>query len=719
MPGLSCTDCLVFFRFLLVLGLIMLPLRASLSFLLLLALLTAARPGLAAGQASISLAAAPDVIYADGKSSTVITATVTDSGGHAAPDGTSVRFTTTLGTLTPDTASTTSGVARVSLTSVSTAGTAKVTAAAFGSGLQGTSASGASVEFTADRESLFDKDARWIRIDCPQYLIYSADTRIIEAQGKNRSAHLDYKALDITADSLQVDLQTQSVLAKNAVLQRGRHTMRASEIRYDLLTSSGTAILAGTAEAVTVTGSNLETMQQPVDPAQLPLLSNPYRFVDLSASRVVVSARAITADPYTQLQFRRATIYSDGRKLLSLMYHVMPVNSDQIFGQQLVGVGSAGVYVNVPFYYNVTTHSRGTIYLRNSAVSGASIGSSLSTGASFFGNQAARHGMALDLEQSYDVGHTGSGQLLVTGITRSEWGAQWNHTQRLDDQTSSYFLVDYPEHRSLYATSSVSRQFSGFSLNVSASGSRDPGNGGYSASSATVNTYLQTNPHMVGHSGLNYTTDLSEQQGQLVETSPSSGRITTPISTTSADVRFFTAPVRLDKRTQLTDSVSVGQAFGGARHSFAPTVAANLGLSRTFRKTDLLTLNYSFSYDPLLSQLGTSSSGLNPLQALLQSTTQQRITATYSATLLPRVNVSFSGSYGLPLNDRSLFTTAQYRINPDWGVGVAASLEHYITDNYQDIEYSVSRRILGRDLTFYYSTRTKKINFDFAGIGFH
>jgi hypothetical protein len=684
---------------------------------LLTALTVCVRPAHAAGQASINLSAAPDVIYADGKSSTVITATVQDSGGHPAPDGTSVRFTTTLGTLTPDTATTTSGVARVSLTSVSTAGTAKVTAAAFGSGLEGASPAGASVEFTADRESLFDKDARWIRIDCPQYLIYSADTHIVEADGENRSAHLDYKALDITADALQVDLKTQTVLARNAVLQRGRHTVRASEVRYDLLTASGTAILADTAEAVTVTGSDLDAVQQPIDPAQLPLINNPYRFVSLADSRVVVSARAITADPNDQIQFRRATIYSDGRKLLSVAYHVMPMNTDQIFGQQLIGVGSAGVYVNIPFYYNVTTHSRGTIYLRNAAVSGANIGNSLSTGTSFFGNQAARHGMALDLEQTYDVGHTGSGQFLISGITRAEWGAQWTHTQRLDDQTSSYFLVDYPEHRSLYATSNVSRQFNGFSFNVSASGSRDPGEDGYSASSMTLNTYLQTMPHMVGHSGLNYTTDLGIQHGQLVESSPATGKVTTPISTTSAAVRFFTAPMRLDKRTQFTDSFSVGQAFSGISRSFAPTVSASLGLTRSFRKSDSLTLNYTFSYDPLLSQLGSSSSGLNPLQDLLQSTTQHRLTASYFAVVLPRVSVSLSGSYGLPLNDRSLFATTTYRINQDWGIGLAASFERYITDSYQDVEYSISRRILGRDLTFYYSTRTKKVNFDFAGLG--
>ena len=679
----------------------------------------AAPPAHATGQASLSVSSAPDVIYADGKSSTVITATVQDGGGHPAPDGTSVRFTTTLGTLTPDTAVTTSGVARVSLTSVSTAGTAQVTAAAFGSGLQGTSAGGASVEFTADRESLFDKDARWIRMDCPQYLVYSADAHMIEAEGKNRSAHLEYKSLDITADALQVDLETQTVLARNAVLQRGRHTLRVSEVRYDLLSGSGIAVLADTAESVTVTGASLEAAQQVSDPNNLPLLSDPYRFVDLSASRLVVSARAITADPTSQVQFRRASIYSDGKKLLSVAYHVMPINTDQIFGQQLVGVGSAGIFVNVPFYYNVSPHSRGTVYLRNSAVSGASLGSSLSSGASFFGNRAARHGMALDLEQTYDSGRRGSGQFLISGITRSEWGAQWTHTQRLDEQTNAYVLVDYPAHRSLYATSNVSRQFSGFSLNLGASGSRDPGNGGYSASSYTTNAYLQSNPKTLGHSTVSYTTDFGVTQGRLVEKSPETGQVVTPITTTSADVRFFTAPLHLDKRTQVTDSVSVGQAYGGAHNSFAPTVAANLGLTRSFRKSDTLSLNYTFSYDPLLSQLGNSASGLNPLQALLQSTTQHRMTASYFAALSPKLSLTFSGSYGLPLNDRSVFAATTYRINQDWGIGLAGSFERYLTDSYQDVEYSVSRRFWGRDLTFYYSTRTKKINFDFAGLGWH
>ena len=696
------------------------PAAVRLMFLLLLALgglgllPSAAR---AAGRASVTLVAAPDIIYADGKSTTVITATVRDGSGSIVANNTPVRFTTTQGTLTGDAASTTSGVARISLTSAASAGTATVTAVAYGATADGSSVGTTTVEFTEDRQSLFTKDARWIRLDCPQYLIYSADTRIVEAQGKKGSAHLSYKALDIKADSLQVDLQTRLVLAHNATLQRGRHVLRVAELRYDLLNGAGTAILAGDAQSVTVTGYDLESAPQALDPAELPLQSNPYRFVSLADSRVVVSARAVTADPGDQIQFRHATIYSDGKKLLSVAYHVMPMNTDQIFGQQLIGVGSQGLFLNIPYYYNVTPHSKGTVYLRNAAVSGANISNSLSSGASFFTNQSAHHGLALDLEQTYEVGRNGSGQFLINGITRSQWGAQWSHTQRIDEATTGYIFLDSPDHRSEYGSSNVSRQFSGFSLNASASGSNDPGVDGYSAKSYSLSTYLQTNPKPLGHSIVNYSTDLTIQQGVLDETAPDTGRVVTPISNRSVDVRFFTSPLQLNPRTHLTDSLTVGQVWGGKNNRLAPVVSASLGLTRTFRQSDSLSLNYTYRYDPLLSQLGSPSSSLNPLEALLRSSTQQRLTATYLAVPLPRLSVTFSGGYGLPLGDRSLFASARYRINNNWGIGISSSYEQYVIDSYRDFEYSISRKVFGRDLAFYYSTKTKKLRFDFAGGG--
>ena len=691
------------------------PAHLLLLMLAALALLPAAAR--AAGRASVSLAATPDIIYADGKSTTVITATVRDAGGSIVANNTPVRFTTTLGTLTGDTASTTSGVARISLTSAGSPGTATITAVAFGSTAAGSSVGATTVEFTEDRESLFSKDARWIRVDCPKYLIYSADSHIVEAQGKGGLAHLTYKALDIRADSLQVDLQTRQILAHNATLQRGRHVLRVAELRYDLLNGAGTAILAGEAQSVTVTGTDLEAAPEPVDPAELPLVSNPYRFVDLADSRVVVSARAITADPGDQIQFRRATIYSDGKKLLSVAYHVMPMNTDQIFGQQILGFGSEGVFLNIPYYYNVTPNSKGTVYLRNAAVSGANLASGLSSGVSFFGNQGARHGLALDLEQTYSVGRGGNGQFLVNGITRSEWGAQWSHTQKVDDATTGYLFLDYPEHRSLYASSNVSRQYNGFTVNASAAGTSDPGVDGYSAKSYSFSTYLQTNPKQIGRSLFNYSADFAIQEGKFTASAPDTGTVTTPVSNRTAEVRFFTQPLQLNKRTQVTDSLTVGQVWSTQNNHLAPVVSASLGLTRTFRKSDSLTLNYTYRYDPLLSQLGSPSTSLNPLEALLRSSTQQRITATYLTLPLPKLSISFAGGYGLPLGDRSLFASARYRINNDWGIGLTSSYEQYVVDSYRDLEYSVSHKVFGRDLAFYYSTKTKKVRFDFAGAG--
>jgi len=357
------------------------------------------------------------------------------------------------------------------------------------------------------------------------------------------------------------------------------------------------------------------------------------------------------------------------------------------------------------------------VYLRNAAVSGANLANGLSSGASFFGNQGARHGLALDLEQTYSVGRGGNGQFLVDGITRSEWGAQWSHTQKLDDSTTGYLFLDYPQHRSLYASSNVSRQFSGFTVNASAAGSNDPGIDGYKASSYSLNTYLQTNPKPIGHTIVNYSTDLSLMKGVLDETAPDTGHVRTLISNTTIDMRLFTQPLQLNKRTQVTDSLTVGQVWSNQNHRLAPVVSASLGLTRTFRKSDSLTLNYTYRYDPLLSQLGSPSSSLNPLEALLRSSTQQRVTATYLTLPLPRLSVSFTGGYGLPLGDRSLFASARYRINNDWGVGLTSSYEQYVVDSYRDFEYSVSRKVFGRDLAFYYSTKTKKVRFDFAGAG--
>lgn len=700
------------------------PLSPSLllAALLLAALLSACslRAAYASGRASLSLAPSPEVLLADGKSATTITATVRDGDGNVAPDGTTVRFSTSLGTLDKDTAQTIAGVARVALTSAATAGTAKLTATAFLSSA-GSSSGAAQVEFTTDREEAYSNgDEHWIHMDCPEYLIYSADSKILEAQGRKGSAHLQFKGLSVTGDALQYSLNSAVLLGHNVVLQRGHHILRAAEIRYDLGANAGSAVVLGTgrhaALSVDVTGMGLETTPQKADSADASVQTNIYRFDDLSDSKVLVSARAISVNPGDRIQFRRASIYSGGKKVLSVPYHQMSLSSEELFGQQLVGFGSQGLFVNVPIYYNVSPHSTGTLFVRNSASAFATT-SGLSTGGSYFSQHGGRPGVALDLEHTYSFGRSGAGSLGITGITRPDWGMQWNHTQRLDEKTSMYSYVDYPSHRSLFASSSLSREFQGFALNFSATGSRDPGYQGYSYANSTLVATLQTTPRSLAGTPVNMTFGLSAQRGQVTQSVPGQAKITTPLATQSLDMHFYTAPSHPDRHTTLTNGLTLGQSFSsGGRHSM--TLLGTLGAARTTFGHGSLNLGYTYRYDPLQSQLSTTRLTANNLiGSFYRGPSQQRLTLNYTVTPRPRMNLSLIGGYGLPLHDNNLFANFDYRVSDNWGIALASSLDHYASASYQETQISLTRRILGRDIVFTYSTKTKKVIFDLAASG--
>ena len=123
---------------------------ARLSFVLLTIAATAACDPLVAPVAStISISATTTTVPPGG--STEVTAVVVEEAGTPVHNGTVVRFSSTLGRVEPEEATTTDGVARATFTAGSTAGTAKVTAssgAASASGTGTSSALGSSVDIT-------------------------------------------------------------------------------------------------------------------------------------------------------------------------------------------------------------------------------------------------------------------------------------------------------------------------------------------------------------------------------------------------------------------------------------------------------------------------------------------------------------------------------------------------------------------------------------------
>jgi hypothetical protein len=669
---------------------------------------------LAASQAVVSLSSAPTVIEADGKSTTIITATVRGGDGGLVSDNSPVRFSTTLGTLSTDTVNTISGVARVVLTSSSTAGTATVTATYFGGSSAGVGTNNIDVQFTSDKDLVSsDGDARWLRVDCPAYLVYSADAKVIQADanGKNGAAHLHYGSLYIEADTLQVDVQSMQVIAKNAIVHRGKHSLEVAEIQYDLVTSTGTAVLPATAttqpRSVTVTGSAFDTMDLTPEAADDAVQHNLYEEMDLSNSRVIVSARAISVDPGTQIQFTKAAIYSDGKKVLAMPFHVMPLTTDQLFGEQVVGFSSQGLFLNIPFYYHVSPESTGTIYLRNSAVASSGIVTGL---APSFGSTGTRPGLAIDLQHTYEMAG-GNGAFALNSLTRSDWGASWNHSQRFDASSNGYFYLDFPEHRGLFATSSVHRDFKTFSATVNVNASQDPGELGFSESSKLLNAFLQTNAKPIGHSHINYSNDLSVESGHVIASAPGSPSLTTNLSTQAVNLGLASDPIRPDKLTTVSDSLTFGEAYDYQSRLSSPSFLGSVGASRTFPKNGRLILNYTYRYDPLQAYY-SQQAATNNLLAFLNPAIQQTLSLTGSVAPTKLSFFTMSGYFSPSFRRTSFFTNYTYNVNTDWGFGVSSFLENDLWGHYNSLQFSLTRKILGRYLIFSYGTDTHRLRFD-------
>ena len=446
-----------------------------------------------AQQASLELSASPDIILADGSSSTAITAVAIGSGGGSVPDGTQIRFSTTKGTLSAQAVASASGIARVTLTSDPLPGTAVVSV----NFINGHDAANGqlSVQFTVDKSLANSNtaDQGWLSVSSTKYLAYSADSKTIDASGSKQGVHLSYQGLSIEADALQVDLGTGYVRARNAVLQHGRSaTVHAQIAAYNLNSMQGDAILADepgqsgrTVANVALSGADLEFKPLTQEQAGQVGQGSTYTFVDISDSRVLVTAAAVSVKMNDRIQFRRASVYVQGKKIVSLPYHVMPLSTGQIFGQQLLGYGTNGLFLDVPYYLSLSPHGTGTLSLR-------SLAASEQNGTYYYG----RSGMALDFDQKYnDPQGDGVGDFQVLGLSRSDFGLRWNQTQRISSSARGYFNIDSPQHNGVFASSNITQQLKGMSLNFNGSINTAPTLAGISTDSNSLSTYLASDAH--------------------------------------------------------------------------------------------------------------------------------------------------------------------------------------------------------------------------------
>lgn len=638
-------------------------------------------PAQAAGRPTILLTASRSAVLCDGRDYTELIAEVRDSSGNLVPDGTVVTFSTNLGVFADAgpaaTARTRAGSARVKLNSPSK-GEATVTAAVEGGGF-----AKIEVTFTDDPSETF-KGNTFISIQSTGSLIYSAEDRVVEATGKPRKegesklpgASLSYRNIEILADSLQLDCMANTVRAYGqVVLRRGSARKQCGRLYYELNTGKGLAIaeINNRLGPVSIQGNDLK-----MEPATSVIAPKFLEMVDLSTAKLVIAARHILVFPGEKLQFKRPEFYQDGAKLFSMPFYALGLYANQLFTDQFLGVGTQGLSLDMPFYYDLTPTSTGIFRIRHGERAGRSV-------------YATRPGWALDLTHAYNsIGGSRrfTGEVGLTGINRSDWGFRWSHSQEFSENTRGSLFLDLPQHRGIFGSTYLNHRMGTLhmGLNLAANQSLS----GYSSSGTEGNLYLETVPRKVGNTGymmaFGGTAGISEVK---------TGTFRTTTVSQGLQARFFSNPFHLDRNTTLTNYLTLGNIWTNQGTAGA-SVLVSVAVSRSFGGGSNLQLTYDFTQQP------TSFIGFG----------KHRVGASFFASGGDKWSLYLYGTALLDADNSSIISDFRYTIAPRWHFSLSATIQKYATADYRDFEIGIARSIGGRDLVISYSTFNHRFFFD-------
>lgn len=621
---------------------------------------------------SIKLSTSPSILLSDGKSVALVSAEVRDEKGNLVPDGTQVQFSASLGVLRDTIVSTSAGIARTQITSASVPGVATITAT-----VPGASAfEEIRITFTDDPEMLKQRINTYL-FGSPQYLAYSADWQCIEAVSSEQKAEMTLGNLRLQARSYQYRLDEDLLIAEGAVLTRGKRSLTAERLRYYPRRDEGQAVVVsedGQVREVAFKGPLWE--QEPVT------ISRPdaYTYTDLSASELLFVADSAVLLPGERIQFRRAKIYVAGEKLLTLPMYDLSFRTGEALGQQLVGVNSGGLTLDLPFYYTVSPQAVGALRLRHAPRVGRAV-------------YAIRPGWSLDLEHTYSHQGIMEGTFALTGLTRGDWGLRWNHAHWFSQNASTYLYVDVPAHRHLYVNSGLSYGFGKGRIGLNVSGGQSLSGTRYRDLRSDL--YVESNPIKVSSLlkmtvSTTFSSRVSEFSDQRVRTDGAGLRS-----------RLYTVPLRMAGFT-VNSSLMASYLWGNSRTT-GSSLLATVSASRGLWDGALLSLTYDYTHDRLVQVTGY---GRHRLSGMLAWSAGQHF------------NASLVGTRILDSDSTTLFADASYRLSSLWRLGANLSFNRFQGTRYNDLELSIGYRIGIRELLLTWSSLTHRWQIDLIAAGF-
>jgi hypothetical protein len=633
--------------------------------------LAAAASGVAHAQTAytIQLDSSRDNLPADGYSRAVITAEVRDREGRLVPDGTEVRFSVSpLGTIDP-VATTQAGRARVNLTSAAVALTSTATVTA----TSGQAFRSFPILFLAKGEKP-PQPANVIPMEA-QYISYSADHGVLEGLGR---VVIRMGRLTVLCDRAQIHADTNRLVAESSArglgltFTDGKTSWLAQRLSYNIDTRSGKVEFNG--ETYDFTGPPLPPMEQ-LKPSSNPSPKD-FAMDDLDDTIMWITAKRVALFPRQRIHFKDAQFRPNGKKVLSLPYYSLPLTiltpEDQI-----IGLGSQGLTLNLPYYLRLTDQSATSLRLGWNKIEG-SLG-------------AYQKGFGLDLQHRIFIGERGEETLNLSRVTSSDWGAWYKHARNWSPTLQTNAYVEFPDHRDLFAAGNAFWQGKSLTAALSATASRPKDFGG----TTIADTSVETRPVALGKTGWQYS--FISSTGVTVGSGAQQDDFRQ-----SLQARGTLPSWRWDRNTLATATITGGRILSGI-HTGA-TADAVFGVNHQFNTRTSLGLNYNYYYRPGLSAL-TSKHRVGG--QFVTGNNRTNFFTTFSQTL--------DGG-----QQTSLINDLTYNLAPEKGLilGLRNTYFRALGIPYSDKEISLTYPIFQRPFTVYYSTQRRQFGFEFSQVGF-
>lgn len=658
--------------------------RAITILLAVLILFAAAQVVCAPATYTMWLKAHPQAIVADGRSETTISAEVRDSSGQSVADGTTVDFTTSIGTI-ERTVRTVGGVARARLQSTVGVGTAMVSAVV----ATGNAVAQLRVDFLEQGTVMFDES--FITVSSKKYLGYDVNTRIVDSAG---GVVIAARGLTINAEEAQIDLKSNVLIAKcktgvdNIVISRDAKRIEASAIYYDFTSMSGVILTPASegAKRMTIRGRDLFTQVATEDVDQNRRLD----YKPITDSSMFIKAASLVIRPGEEVKFKRAVFFMEGTKMLNVPLYVVNLRGDAGSANQMLTYGTDGLRMDLPLYYSLTPTSTGAFRLRRSEPGG-------------WGSYTGRPGWQLDLQQDYNSSGSTEGSFALERVTSAnDWGARWNQRTEFDNDSQLYSYFDFPSHSSLFGSTNYSRTFKTYTLSVNGRASKLRG----SAGSVATDTYLQTRSKPLLGGALNYS--LSSKFSVDTSIANRFG--------TGTGLQIFGKPVAIPVLGSLSTSLMAGHNWGAYAGS---TLSATTGIYHNIRNVGTLGFDYSYSW----GDTGFAYSS-------------HRLSTNLTLSPSPKWSLYAYATKGITDHTLSAFGSLNYTFMPSWRLGVIGTYQKFRTSSlideslggistqafsdytYPDAEFSLSKAIGKQEMSVIWSTSQKRFRVEFSALRF-